>query len=176
MTQLVVALGLSWESQKSTTTLRPASPPLALRPAAHAWTAVTESLNSPGTRGLLTSAMMPTLMVVAVSPMSVPGPADPAGEAAWLPAAAAGAGDEAAAEVAADAGALLVLLLEALQPAASRTAASAATTVRKRARAGNGRLARLSAPPGLSLLAVTLVPSTTSLPVSLTLRYPRAHD
>src|SRR5277367_5299804 len=92
MTQLVVALGLSWPSQKSTTTLRPASPPLALRPAAHAWTAVTESLNSPGTRGLLTSAMMPTLMVVAVSPTSVPGPADPAGEADWVAAAEAGAG------------------------------------------------------------------------------------
>ena len=107
---------------------------------------------------MLTSAMMPTLMVVAVSPMSVPGPADPAGEADWVAAADAGAGDEAAAEVAAADGALLVLLLEALQPAATMTAASAATTVRRRARAGNGRLARLSAPPGLSLLAVTLCP------------------
>src|SRR5580700_6619329 len=139
MTQLVVALGLSWESQKSTTTLRPASPPLALRPAAHAWTAVTESLNSPGTSGLLTSAMMPTLMVVAVSPMSVPGPADPAGEAACVAAADAGAVDEVAGGVL-----LLLLLLEALQPAASTTAASAATTPRRRARAGNRRLARLS--------------------------------
>ena len=119
----MVALGLSCESQKSTTTLRPASPPLALRPAAHAWTAFTESLNSPGTSGLLTSAMMPTLMVVAVSPMSVPGPADPAGEAAWVAAADAGAADD---EVAAADG--LLLLLEALQPAASRTAASAAIT------------------------------------------------
>jgi hypothetical protein len=105
--------------------------------------------------------MMPTLMVVAVSPMSVPGPADPAGEAAWVAAADAGAADD---EVAAADGVLL--LLEALQPAASRTAASAATTPRRRARAGNGRLARVSALPGLSLLAVTLVPSTTSLPVS----------
>jgi hypothetical protein len=110
---------------------------------------------------LLTSAMMPTLMVVAVSPMSVPGPADPAGEAAWVAAAEAGAVDEEAAD-----GVLPLLLLEALQPAASRTAASAATTARRRARAGNGRLTRLPAPPGLSLLAVTLVPSTTSLPVS----------
>jgi hypothetical protein len=101
--------------------------------------------------------MMPTFMVVAVSPMSVPGPAEPAGAAAWVAAAEAGA---------VDAGALLLLLLEELQPAASRTAASAAITVRRRARAGNGRLTRLPAPPGLSLLAVTLVPSTTSLPVS----------
>src|SRR5277367_2181675 len=81
ITQLVVALGLSCPSQKSTVTWRPASPPLALTPAAHALTAFTESLNSPGTSGLLTSAIMPTLMVVAVSPMSVPGAAEPAGEA-----------------------------------------------------------------------------------------------
>jgi hypothetical protein len=46
--------------------------------------------------------MMPTLMVVAVSPMSVPGPADPAGEADWVAAADAGAVDD---------GALLLLLL-----------------------------------------------------------------
>jgi len=92
----------------------------------------------------------------------VPGPADPAGEADCVAAADAGAADD---EVAAADGVLL-LLLEALQPAASRTAASAATTPRRRARAGNGRLTRLPAPPGLSLLAVTLVPSTTSLPVS----------
>src|ERR1700722_20213298 len=123
ITQLVVALGLSWESQKSTTTLRPASPPLALRPAAHALTAFTEFWTSPGTSGLLTSATIPTLMVVAVSPMSVPGPADPAGEADCVAAADAGSADD---EVAAAGG---VLLLEALQPAASRTAASAATTV-----------------------------------------------
>ena len=44
--------------------------------------------------------------------------------------------------------------------------ASAAATPRRRARAGNGRLTRLPARPGLSLLAVTVVPSTTSLPVS----------
>jgi hypothetical protein len=100
--------------------------------------------------------MMPTFIVVAVSPTSVPGAADVAGEAAD--------------EVAAADGLLLpllLLLLAELHPAASRTAAaSAAVTPRKRARAGNGRLARLPAPPGLSLLAVTLVASTTSLPVS----------
>ena len=115
---------------------------------------------------MLTSAMMPTLMVVAVSPMSVPGPADPAGEADCVAAADAGAADEVAD------GVLPLLPLEALQPAASRTAASAATTARRRARAGNGRLTRLPAPPGLSLLAVTLVPSTTSLPVSFDLAIP----
>ena len=112
---------------------------------------------------MLTSAMMPTFMVVAVSPTSVPGAADAAAEA-----------DE---EVAAADGLLLLLLLllllAELHPAASRTAAaSAAVTPRRRARAGNGRLARLPAPPGLSLLAVTLVASTTSLPVSFD---PAAH-
>ena len=115
----MVALGLSWESQKSTTTLRPASPPLALRPAAHALTAFTESLNSPGTSGLLTSAMMPTLMVVAVSPMSVPGPADPAGEADWVAAADAGAADD---EVAAADGVLLLLKRCSPPPAGPRPA------------------------------------------------------
>jgi len=64
--------------------------------------------------------MMPTLTVVAVSPTSVPGAADPAGEAACVP----DAGAEAADEVAA-AGELLLLLLE-LHPAASRTAAARA--------------------------------------------------
>src|ERR1700730_3798750 len=38
ITQLVVALGLSCPSQKSTVTCRPASPPLALSPAAQALT------------------------------------------------------------------------------------------------------------------------------------------
>jgi len=58
-----------------------------------------------------------------------------------------------------DAGALLLLLLEELQPAASRTAASAAmTAVSRRARAWNGCLARLPAPSGLRL-AVTVVSS-----------------
>ena len=111
---------------------------------------------------MLMSAMMPTFMVVAVSPTSVPGAADVAGEAAD--------------EVAAADGLLLLLLLlllAELHPAASRIAApSAAITPRRRARAGNGRLARLPAPPGLSLLAVTLVASTTSLPVSFD---PAAH-
>jgi hypothetical protein len=61
---------------------------------------------------------MPTLMVVAVSPMSVPGPA--------------GAADVVADAAAAEAGAVLPdadpgdELLAELQPAASKTAASAA--------------------------------------------------
>jgi hypothetical protein len=91
----------------------------------------------------------------------VPGEADPAGEADCVAAADAGAADD---EVAVADG---LLLLDELQPAASRTAASAAATPRRRARAGNGRLTRLPARPGLSLLAVTVVPSTTSLPVRL---------
>src|SRR5580693_4194531 len=88
MTQLVVALGSSLESQKSTTTLRPASPPLALTMLAQALTAFTDFWNRPGAREVSTSAIMPILIVVAVSPMSVPGAAEPAGEAAVLPAAA----------------------------------------------------------------------------------------
>ena len=93
MTQLVVALGSSLESQKSTTTLRPASPPLALTSVAQALTAFTDFWNSPGTSGLFTSAIRPTLMVVAVSPTSVPGTV-PAGEADGV----ADADDEAAAD------------------------------------------------------------------------------
>jgi len=151
------------ESQKSTTTLRPASPPLALTSVAQALTAFTDFWNRPGASDVSTSAIMPIVMVVAVSPMSLPGPAEAAGEAAVLPVAAV-----------ADAAGLAALVLPAdvvdelleLQPAASRTAASAAVTPIRRARAGNGRLARLPALPDLSLLTVTLMSSTTSLPVS----------
>jgi hypothetical protein len=107
---------------------------------------------------------MPTLMVVAVSPMSVPGAAEPAGVAAVVPAAAVADAAEPEAAVLDDAP--VDELLE-LQPAASRAAASAAVTPRRRARAGSRRLALLPAPPGLSLLAVTLVSFTTSLPVSV---------
>src|SRR5580693_5714649 len=119
MTQLAVAFGSSLESQKSTVTWRPASPPLALTSFAHALTAFTAFWNSPGTSGLLTSAMMPTFMVVAVSPTSVPA-ALATGEAPVL----AGADPlaEAAAEVAAaDVLVLPLLLLDELHPAASRT-------------------------------------------------------
>ena len=157
ITQLVVALGLSCPSQKSTVTWRPASPPLALTPAAHALTAFTESWNSPGTSGLLTSAMMPTFMVVAVSPMSVPA-ALATGEAPVVSGADPAA--EAAAEVAAaDALAVLPLplLLEELHPAASRIAATRpAISPAKRVRLR----VRCPAPPrpGPSLLGLTLCP------------------
>ena len=110
-----------------------------------------------------TSAIMPILIVVAVSPMSVPGAAEPAGEAAVLPAAA--VAEAAGLEAVVPAADPVDELLE-LQPAASRTAARAAITPSRRARAGNGRRACLPASPGLSLLAVTLVSFTTSLPVS----------
>jgi len=96
---------------------------------------------------------MPTRMVLAVSPMSLPG-AVPAGEAACV----LDADPEAAGE--------LLLLLVELHPAASRTAAaSAAISPVKRVRL---RICRPAPPrPGPSLLGLTPVPSTTSLPVSL---------
>jgi hypothetical protein len=129
-------------------------------------TAFTDAWNSPGTSGLLTSAMMPTLMVVAVSPTSLPG-AVPAGEAD----AEVAADDEVAAdgEVAADdevAGADDEVVLLELHPAASRTAAAMAAV--SPAILVLLRVFRPVPPrPGFSLLGVTLVPSTTSLPVSL---------
>ena len=142
------------ESQKSTVTWRPASPPLALTMLAQALTAFTDFWTSPGASDVSTSAIMPILMVVAVSPMSVPGAAEVAADADVLPAAAVdGAAELEAVAPAADP---VDELLE-LQPAASMTAASAAVTPSRRARAGNERLARWPAPPGLSLLAVTLV-------------------
>src|ERR1700722_8299058 len=117
ITQLVVALGSSLESQKSPTPLRPASPPLPLTMFAHALTALTDFWNSPGASEVSTSAIRPILMVVAVSPPSAPGPADPAGEAAVVP-------DAAVAAAEADDAAGGDELLAELQPAASRTAAS----------------------------------------------------
>jgi hypothetical protein len=107
--------------------------------------------------------MMPTFMVVAVSPTSVPA-ALATGEAPVL----AGADPlaEAAAEVAAaDVLVLPLLLLDELHPAASRTAAArAATSAAKRVRLGIRR--PVPPRPGPSLLGLTPVPSTTSLPVS----------
>ena len=95
-------------------------------------TAFTDSWNSPGTSGLFTSAIMPTLMVVAVIPTSLAGtvPVGAADDEAEADVAA-GADDEAGADDAA--GALLVLLAE-LQPAASRTAAVTAISPARRAR------------------------------------------
>jgi hypothetical protein len=117
-------------------------------------TAFTDFWNRPGASDVSTSAIMPTLMVVAVSPMSVPGAADPAGEGAVVPDAAAAEADAVLPDADPD-----DELPAELQPAASRTAASAAITASSRARAGNGRLARLAAPARRSLLAVTVVSS-----------------
>src|SRR5690348_9753637 len=132
MTQLVVAFGSSLESQKSTTTCRPASPPLALTMLAHAFTAFTDFWNSPGASDVSTSAIMPILMVVAVSPMSLPAAAEPAGEAAVVPGAAVADAAEPE-EVVLDADPVDELL--ELQPAISRTAASAPITPSRRTRA-----------------------------------------
>jgi pyruvate/2-oxoglutarate dehydrogenase complex dihydrolipoamide acyltransferase (E2) component len=105
------------------------------------------------------SAIMPTLMVVAVIPMSLAGTV-PVGEAdAELDADAEALDDadaEADAEAEAEAGELLVLE-EELHPAASRTAATAATaTPAKRARLG---IRRPEPPrPGLSLIRLIPVP------------------
>jgi hypothetical protein len=111
---------------------------------------------------LLTSAIMPTFMVVAVSPTSVPGAAA-AGEDACVAGVDAGADGE----VAAVDGVLLLLLLllAELQPTASRTAAADATiSPAKRVRLRV--LCPVPPRPGRSLLGLTLVPSTTPLPVS----------
>ena len=113
---------------------------------------------------MFTSAMIPTLMVVAVIPTS---------EAGTVPVgAAAGEVDEVDGAIVLDdveagaeeAGADELVLLELLHPAASRTAAASATTIpATRVRLG----VRRSVPPrpGDSLLGLIAVPSTTSLPV-----------
>jgi hypothetical protein len=112
---------------------------------AHALTAFTDFWNSPGETAVLTSAIRPTLMVVAVSPTSLPAAAGPAGEAGALDADPAAAELEAAALPAVDP---VDELLE-LQPAASRmAAASAPIAPRRRTRARTGRARRV---PGLSL-------------------------
>jgi hypothetical protein len=113
---------------------------------------------------VFTSAIMATWMVLAVMPTSLAGAAGPAG----APAAADAGPDAAELAVLPDADPVDELL--EVQPAATRTAASAAITARRRARAGNGRPARLPAPLGLSLLPVTLVSSTTSSLVRLPTR------
>jgi len=101
---------------------------------AHALTAFTDFWNRPGASDVFTSAIRPILMVVPVSPMSLPGAAEPAGEAAVVPAAAVADAAELGVVPAADP---VDELLE-LQPVASRTAASAVITPSRRVRAGNG--------------------------------------
>ena len=106
---------------------------------------------------MLTSAMTPTLMVVAVSPTSLPG-AVPAGEADGEVAADdAGAADDdvaAADDEVAGAGAEVVLL-EERHPAASRTAAATAA-VSAAIRALLGVLRPVPPRPGSTLLGLTL--------------------
>jgi hypothetical protein len=107
---------------------------------------------------------MPTLMVVAVIPMSEAGTVPvgaAAGEVEPAADAAAGADVVAGAEVA---GADVLLVLDELHPAASRTAATAAAaTAANRVRLGIRR--PVPPRPGDSLLGLIAVPSTTSLPV-----------
>jgi hypothetical protein len=111
---------------------------------------------------LFTSAIMPTLMVVAVIPMSLAGTVAPAEADGDVEAGADVPVDaDAAAEAEVVAGELAVLD-EELHPAASRTAATAAAaTPAKRMRL----VIRGPAPrPGPSLVGLIAVPSTTSLP------------
>jgi hypothetical protein len=61
---------LSFESMKSTWTLRPARPPLSLTNLANARTPFTEPWNSPGRAALSTSAITAMRMVSAVTPIS----------------------------------------------------------------------------------------------------------
>jgi hypothetical protein len=110
---------------------------------------------------LFTSAIMATRMVVAVIPMS---------EAGTVPVgAAAGEVDEVDGAVEAEAGVEeagvdVLLVLEELHPAASRTAADSATTIpATRVRLGTRR--PVPPRPGDSLLGLIAMPSTTSLPV-----------
>jgi hypothetical protein len=109
--------------------------------------------------------MTPTLMVDAVIPTSEAGTV-PVGAAAGEVDDVDGADVEAAADVAAgaeEAGADVLLVEELLHPAASRTAARAAPAdATKRVRLGTRRPAPR---PGVSLLGLIAVPSTTSLPV-----------
>ena len=70
MIALRVSLGLRCESMKSTSSLRPATPPLAFTNFAPACAPSTMPLNTLGAIGLSTSAMTATLMVDAVTPIS----------------------------------------------------------------------------------------------------------
>ena len=70
MTALRVSFALSFESMKSTTTLRPARPPALLIVAPHAFTASAPALNRPGTIGLSTSAITAMRISVSVMPTS----------------------------------------------------------------------------------------------------------
>ena len=71
MIALRVSFGFSFESMKSTCTLRPPIPPLALTYLPQPWTPSTMPLSTPGAIGLSTSATTATLMVLAVTPTSL---------------------------------------------------------------------------------------------------------
>jgi hypothetical protein len=66
------SFSVSFESAVCTTTLRHASPPLAFMYFAQAWTPSTEPWNRPGRSGEPVSATTVTVMVVGVTPTSVP--------------------------------------------------------------------------------------------------------
>ena len=71
MRALRVSFGFSFESMKSTLTLRPPIPPLAFTYLPHPWTPLTMPSSTFGAIGLSTSATTATLMVLAVTPTSL---------------------------------------------------------------------------------------------------------
>src|SRR3954453_17193214 len=70
MTALRVSFGLSFESMKSTTRLRPATPPSLFTTLAHARTASTDFWNRPGCTGVSTSAITARRIWESVIPTS----------------------------------------------------------------------------------------------------------
>jgi len=71
MRALRVSFGFSFESMKSTLTLRPPIPPLAFTYLPHPWTPLTMPSSTFGAIGLSTSATTATLMVLALTPTSL---------------------------------------------------------------------------------------------------------
>ena len=71
MIALRVSSALSFESMKSTTTLRPPSPPLLLMYFPNPRTASREPANAPGASGVSTSAITAIRISVGVTPTSV---------------------------------------------------------------------------------------------------------
>ena len=84
MTAFCASLSESFESMKSTTSLRPAMPPCALMYLAKPWTPATEPANRPGSTGTSTSATTAIRIVVGVTPTSVALSAPPPLD--WAPA------------------------------------------------------------------------------------------
>ena len=70
MMALRVSFGLSFESMKSMTSLRPAMPPPLLTTEAHAFMASTDFWNRPGCTGVSTSAITASRISEAVMPTS----------------------------------------------------------------------------------------------------------